>query len=57
MFATPFYRRFMAKIQQMCTTPCTNTVQKYLKLEYIHEKTRLKHELEGQVSVGHTSFN
>ena len=44
----------MSKVQPAYSTPCTNTVKKYLKLEYVHEKQALRSELQGQAAVAIT---
>lgn len=54
MFATPAYRKYMSKVQPGYSPPCTNTVKKYLRLEYVHEKAALKQDLKGQVAVALT---
>ena len=55
MFSTPSYRRYMRGVQPAYVPPVANTVKKYLKLDYITEKTKLLEELREQETVAITS--
>lgn len=55
MFSTPAYRRYMRRVQPSYVPPVSNTIRKYLKLQYTAEKTKLAEELGDQVAVAITS--
>ena len=55
MFATTAYGRYMAKVQPSYSTPVTDTVKKYLQVQYTEEKSVLKADLQKQIAVALTT--